>query len=120
MNRRGGVILYSFLDKTLNLPFFSGIYQLPSRRLTDVSLLRSSQAVHREESGSDLSDVNVSVEVGDHGGVALSPMITSVCEQLLWDWKDSKSKRSVLRTTHFKEENSSEKIFDHRAPPLPG
>ena len=89
----------------------SGIYQLPSRRLTDVSLLQSSR-VGREDSDDDLSDVDESVTLD---GISLSPMITTVRDQLLWDWKNNKSRHIVLCTT--KPANSFENFI--RKPPVP-
>ena len=91
--------------------FLIGIYQLPSRRLTDVSLLQS-KCIGREDSGDDFSDIDETVTLD---GISLSPMITTVCDQLLWDWKNNKSKHIILYTT--KPANSLESFS--RKPPVP-
>ena len=91
--------------------YFSGIYQLPSRRLTDVSLLQSKR-INRGDSDDDLCDFD---ETATMDGISLSPMITTVCDQLLWDWKNNKRKHTIVCTT--KPANSLESFS--RKPPVP-
>jgi len=46
-------------------------------------------------------------------GVALSPMVTTICDQLMFDWENSKIKRMLLCTTTHSYETT-------KKPHIPG
>lgn len=86
--------MHCIVDNVLMIPLiFPGIHVLPSRTFPH-SLLSS--PTKDPDDLFDLIDIDTPITVE---GVALTPMVTTICDQLLYDWEESKSKRSILCTT---------------------
>ena len=72
----------------------SGIHFLPSR--SSPPTLSLAPPTDTEEYILDLMEIDAPLMLE---GVALTPMVTTICDQLLYDWEQSKVKRNLLYTT---------------------